>query len=522
MKKTPQEFRNMPRPNTVVPFWIFLIVFFYGFFLINPDLYAQVNRQEIENLGPLDFINFEGPYTRIDTRSAIRDIGYSLGVLVRDGQTRAGGTGRYFVIHSVSPADGLKMDADIFGLGVDVGVDHIRNLRLIIQGYLEGAYTYSDRDAALLAEYITIYNAVYRGDMDFLSPRYKNAVVGNLTRERVGLSIRFDEWPGQTLMVIPLSIVNAGQLSSVDTSALIDPKVLEQLRDEPGMGLDTRKDMVDLLERQAEGAAQQAEIQREAIRREEEQLAQERQQIQDQQRQAAQLLPQNPEQARELQRQAEERQREVEERQQELVVLRQETEQVAQYAEQKVDEAQGERSRIAEDQQSTIGQVRPPEPQGILGAAILLPDSSLGRLVLINPANGQELRRSGITTVNTRSVTIVNGRIIAIAGEARGSNSAIRLVEFDKETLEMVTQGNDDISPQSLIWINGANLYAIVSGGSNSYLASFNTDLTLQARSSIAVHPFAAVIFMGSYIITQRADGSVLLLNPGNLAEQAG
>ena len=517
------------RNNTRGFQFIFIFFFFVGLFLVNPNLFAQVNRDEMENLGPVEFVNYEGPYTRIDTRAQIRDIGYTLGVPIRNGQTRAGTTNRYFVIHSVSPADGLKIDADIFGLGVDVGVDHIRNLRLIIQGYLEGAYNYSERDAALLAEYITIYNAVYRGDLDFFSSRYKNPVMENLTRERVGLSVRFNEWPGQTLIVIPLSSVRAGPLSSVDTSALIDPRVTDQLRDEPDMGLNTRRDMVDLLERQAEQAAAQAETQRETIRQEEQRLTQEGQQIQQQQRQADQLVQQaqqNPERAVELQRQAEEVRTQVEQRQQEmeqgqqlLAVQRQEVEQVEQYAERRADAAQDERRNIAEDQQSRIGQVSPPEPDYVLGTAILVPNTSLGRIVLINPANGQESRRSAISTVNTRSLTLINGRVIAIAGETQGSG-AIRLVEFDSKTLEMVKQGNEDISPQSLIWVNGADLYAIIIAGGNSYLARFNSDLELQSRSPIAVHPFAAVTFGNTYIITQRTDGSALLLYPRELTDR--
>jgi hypothetical protein len=389
---------------------------------------------------------------------------------------------------------------------------------LIIQGYLEGAYNYSERDAALLAEYITIYNAVYRRDLDFFNSRYKNPVMVNLTRERVGISVRFDEWPGQTLIIIPLGSVRAGLLSAIDTSALTDSGVINLLREDPDMGLNTRREMVDLLERQAEEAAQQAETRRETIRQEEQRLTQEIAQIQ---QQLAMQIQQNPEQAAELQRQAEQRQREIEQQQQELGTQRQEAEQAEQYAEQKADEAQAERYRIAEDQQSRIGQVSPPEPEGVLGTTILVPNTSLGRLILINPINGQESRHSPISTVNTRSLTLINGRIIAIAGENRG-NSAIRLVEFDNKTLEMVKQGNDDISPQSLIWVNGADLYAIVIIGNNSYLARFNSELDQQARSSSAIHPFAAVTFSGTYIITQRSDGSALLLNLGDLSPAAG
>ncbi len=156
--------------------YILFAIAWTGFFA--SPLFAQVNQSELENLGPVEFINYEGPYSRIETRAQIRNIGYSLGQVIKDGTARTGASGRYFVIHSVSEQDGFKLDADIFGLGPDVGVDHIRNLRLIIQGYLEAAYEYTERDAALIAEYVTIYNAVYRGDIGYFGSRYKNPGYG--------------------------------------------------------------------------------------------------------------------------------------------------------------------------------------------------------------------------------------------------------------------------------------------------------------------------------------------------------
>jgi hypothetical protein len=236
--------------------------------------FAQVDQGELEqNLAPITFINYEGPHAIIETREQIRQIGVGLGQEIAGGAQRAGAGGRYFVIHCVSGPDGNKLDADIFGLGVDVGVDHIRNLRTIIQGYLQAAYNYSERDAALLAEYITIYNAVYRGDWDYFLSRYKNQVIENLARERTGLSIRYDEWPGRTLIVIPLGFTG---LSSIDTTTISDSRVIEELRREDDRGVEQRRDMVDLKEREAAEAEQRARVEREAIREEEQRIAQER------------------------------------------------------------------------------------------------------------------------------------------------------------------------------------------------------------------------------------------------------
>ncbi|MDR0476087.1 MAG: hypothetical protein LBH43_20770 [Treponema sp.] len=472
-------------------FSVFCLVFFI---LSGLNLSAQVNRDELQNLGQVEFVNYEGPYSRIETRAQIRGIGYSLGALIRTGQARAGAGSRYFIISSISDPDGSKIDADIMGLGGDVGVVHVRNLRFIIQGYLEAAYNYTERDAALLAEYITIYNAVYRGDMNYFDSRYKNDVMSNITRDKAGLSIRYDEWPGRTLMLIPLGLGGAGSLNSIDTSVLTDPLVTEQLREEPDSGIGTRRDMVDLMERQSDEANRQAAAQREEIRQEESRLEQKKDDMSDQ---------------------------ELAERQQKLDEQKDQADQIQQYADLKAEDAQRERQNIADDQQAMInkGGQDSVEVKGVVGVSILTSNASLGRVVIVDPETGKERRRSGLTTLNARTLTDLNGRLIAIAGENRG-NAAIRLVEINSATLEMVKQGDDDIAPTSLLWASGSDLYAISSSGGNLYIARFNTNLERQARSSVTVHPFAAVSFFDGNLLTQRSDGTALVLNPGDLTER--
>jgi hypothetical protein len=44
--------------------------------------------------------------------------------------------------------------------------------------------------------------------------------------------------------------------------------------------------------------------------------------------------------------------------------------------------------------------------------------------------------------------------------------------------------------------------------------------LVLQAKSATTVHPNAAVSVQQGTLLTQRADGSAILLNPASLAER--
>ena len=103
--------------------FLYIFMFILGLILLPSSLLAQVDRDELSNLESVEFINYMGPHSRIETRAQIRGIGYYLGQSIREGAVREGTLGRYFVINSVSPPDGLKLDADIFGFGADVGVN---------------------------------------------------------------------------------------------------------------------------------------------------------------------------------------------------------------------------------------------------------------------------------------------------------------------------------------------------------------------------------------------------------------
>jgi hypothetical protein len=482
--------------------------------------YAQIDQGELErNLAPVSFTNYEGPHARIETREQIRQIGVGLGRAVKAGSARTGATSRYFVIHSVSDPEGNKLDADIFGLGSGTGVDHVRNLRTIIQGYLQEAYDYSERDAALLAEYITIYNAVYRGKWDYFTERYKTPVIGHLNARDAGLSTRYDEWPGRTLMVIPLGM---GGLSSIDTSAISDSRVVEEMRREDDRSIEQRRDMVDLKEREADAAEQKATTQRGAIKEEEKAIAGERAQVASDRQKIEEDKAAGTTTTREAaqrEREADKKSEELDKRESELVLQREQAAKQDQFAEQKTEEAQRDRESIARDQQTMIDQGDAGQG-GLIGVMIERQDSTLGRLVAIDPATRKEVRRSPLDTVYARTLTFTGGKVLAIAGERRG-NGAIRLIEINSR-LEMAKQGDDDLSPGSLIWVDGSNLYAITAdiekGTFN--LGRFNTDLALQAKSRITVHPNASVSIQQGNLLTQKADGSAAILNPADLTER--
>ena len=158
-----------------------------------------VDENEIRvtgDVGTIQFENYTGPHTVIETADAITEIGRGLGRQVSRSVTKEGSfnlNGKYSIIHAIDENEKGKFDADILILNPNASVDHIKNLRRIIAGYLQAAYGYNSSDATTIATFVTVYNAVYRQKLDVFQDRYKTVVTKNLTKEKCGLSTKWNE-----------------------------------------------------------------------------------------------------------------------------------------------------------------------------------------------------------------------------------------------------------------------------------------------------------------------------------------
>ena len=315
-------------------------------------------------------------------------------------------------------------------------------------------------------------------------------------------------------MAIPLG---HGGLSAIDTSAISDRRVVEEMRKEDDQGVPQRQAMVNLKEREAEQADRQARETRQETRQEERRITEERRQT-EQERQQVQEDREAGKITEEEAKQAEERldkkDEELDQREADNQQRKEEAERLENFAGQKSDEAQQDRREIARDQQAAIAQ----EAAGVFGVTIERTDPThMGRIVSLNPSSGNVMRRSPLDLVHVRTVTFIGGRLLAIAGENKGQG-AVRLIEINQTNLEMAKQGDDDIKIGSLLWVNGNDLYAITTENGNCFLGRFNTNLEMQAKSSVQVHQNASVTIQQGRLLTQNPDGTALILNPADLA----
>jgi hypothetical protein len=230
------------------------------------------DRSEIESASSsgIVFVSYEGPSSRIDSLAEIKGIGSGLGrslgaAIAASAQSpaRSGDDRRYLLIRAIDPSVKEGLDADIIVLGPDSQVDHIRNLRWIVASYLVSAWGYSEKDASTLATFVTIYNAVHRGDLKYFASKYKPVVQKELSAENAGLALKYTEWPGKTRIVVPLSRgANSGSLGAIDTGAVSDQAVKESLKAQPDKGVADRQALVDVKEREA--AQKQADADKKA------------------------------------------------------------------------------------------------------------------------------------------------------------------------------------------------------------------------------------------------------------------
>ncbi|HUJ76570.1 MAG TPA: P83/100 family protein, partial [bacterium] len=504
--------------------------------------FGQVDRDELaKGQGQnIIFTNYVGPHTTVDTLEQIVGIGQALGRQVGAGPGEFVFAGKYRLIHAVGPAEGSKLDADIFILEPNAEVDDVVNIMRMVSGYLQTSYRYSAADAMVLARFVVYYNAVFRGNLGYLGGVYKTVVMGNVTVDNAGISTKYTDWPGKTRMLVPLSPgAQKGSLTAVPGGQLAQPQVIQNLQGQPGKALPERKDLVELQQRGIEQTQAQAEQQQQTAQQEQQKLA-EQQQALDQQKQAAaqaQAAASAPG-ATEQQKQAAAQAQAAAAQQEQAVAQQQNKVQQAQaqaaqtqasVAEQQKS-VQEQRATIATDEQKQIQQqaaqpgaqttgTTAPAGKLLFIYAVAASQEKLGQLVLIDRTSGKLLSQSDLNSVRNRAYVTLGDSLVVVAGVARG-NAAIRLVSVDPSTLVVKKQGTDNIAATSFLAASDTSAYAALSTAKGTYLGRFDAALALQAQSETPVDPSTYIVVSGTEVFVQDNTGNIIILNKDDLKEK--
>jgi len=522
----------------------------------------EVDKSELESAGSQNtvvFINYTGPHAVIDTVSSIRAIGSGMGTVVGKGPASASSTGeknRYYVVHAVDPSEKGKLDADILFIGKDATVDHIVNLRRIISAYLSAAYNYSAKDADTLAVFITVYNAVYRGKIDTYQAKYKNVVMTNLTATSCGLALKYNEWPGNTQIVIPLFDAADGGLSTVDTSVISDTKVVKSMQEDNGKNIENRKQMVDIKEREADNAAGKAQVSQKNATEEQKKLVNEQKKNEEKKQEAVQAqkeadtavkeaaaaqknaeanpndkqaqsaaqekqlaADQKQQTAGQKQADSEKQQQKTDEQQQKTDEAKQQAAAAQTQADKKQTEAQTERTEIAKDQQKVMDKsAADSKTSAIYGMQLIDDTELLSGMVKVNAETGEIMQSSPVTYIRGRTVYTAGNNFIAIAGENSG-NGAVKLILLDPATMEMTKESNETVSENSVLVQDGSDFYCIIQDSNIWVLGKYDSALTLKLKSPVSVKNSTPVTVSGDKIIVTGSDGKIRLLSKNDLTE---
>ncbi|TVR74283.1 MAG: hypothetical protein EA427_01185 [Spirochaetaceae bacterium] len=508
----------------------------------------ELDQTELESAldAEIEFESYMGPVDRIDSREAIRGIGLFLGNRVAPGVT-ADYHERYRAYRIVGDPLDPRRAADVIELDARSRVDHIDNLRRIVGGYLESAWGYGTSDADLLARFITIYNAVHRGEMPFFAARYRAEVSAALREASVGLAISYRQWPGQTQLVIPIrDDRERGALDAVDPASLIDRAVLADLRSRADLGIDDRKAIIAFIERVIEERAEAIAEEREAIEAERAAIAEEPPAPEPAEEDIAAAPPQpdpapadpaptppvdpdpppadpppvdpeappaepapddpdpppaepdpaptapepTPERI-----ELEEREEALARREEELRIQEEELEALTEQLEELYQET-------ADDQRT------------LLDAD--LPGEHVPFIIAERPGTGYELalvdmNRLEIAGVQTipladRSLEMYQGRLLVIHRTSR------RLLLLHPDTMEIEEESERTVRAASRLRVSGGTILAGVEEGGSSYIGSLDSQLVQTRRSVEPVAPDTDIVIRGEQVLVQDPDGSFRIL----------
>jgi hypothetical protein len=478
----------------------------------------EVAEEELRSADrEIEFENYSGPYTSVDTAEEIKAIGYLLaGSLRQDG--RAGRfLDKYTILRALDPAEIGKFDADILSIEAEARVDHIDNVRRILAGYLEGAFAYNAADARLLARFATVYNAVYRGNLDYFGAKYKAVVMSHLSARNAGISTRYYEWPGATRLLVPLTAGAAeGRLGSLSTTELTEKEVLEEMRREPDKGLEERKDMVELKEREIE--EKQAEVQ-EAQK----ELAGEKAELEQKQaEEAAAATPEEKTRAREeVDRQEEEVKRAEEavaEKQAEVAAKEAEVaeERGGIIADEKARELAGEGTgagaagAFALADQLYFLRVRARERSGSIS----------GTLSILDPGPPSVKLTSPVDYIRGRAFHFFKDSLLVVAQEASAGGPA-HLLLLNPLTLEPAKRSAEEVYADSFVLIQGGAIYAVLKSGNDFRLGRFDENLKLAARSPVSVDRDSSLALFADRVYVSSTSRDILALDARDLSQKA-
>lgn len=587
----------------------------FSLLVVTPLLYAQVDSKELQSIGEREIIfeNYTGNYDYKESVSSIEGIGKRLsdGLNNDSAKKEYHYLNKYSVYHCISENEADKFNADVISIDDGARVEHIRNVRLIISSYLVNQYRYSKKDAATLAYFITIYNAVYRQDLPYFQNNFKPVVLDYITAENAGLSLKFSEWPGKSRIVIPLSKnPQKGKAGALNTSELSNKDVIDAAKVEnDDMSIKERKDLVKIKEKEVKELESEIKKDKSAVEKEkaknandEKKLSQNKQTIKDRElwiqaeekdiaKRKAEIakMPDGPEKEKALKELAErekalneekdavekekeklaeeekaldaqkaetsakekdiaEKEEEAENKKEEISDDEEEIEddEFQKIVDENPDEAakqklEEEAQRLKEEKEAAEEEIQKqkeelakqeealrknmPDPRILAGKFYYLKVKDYmdnghynNQLSVIDGANRKILKTSTFSNICGKNYYVFKEGVLVIGHQSKEDTSHY-LALLDTETLDLKKMGTVNIFQRTQMEIKDDFIYVVMKGDDAYYLAKFDLNLELQAKSEVAVFNDTFMSFYEDFIYLNDSDKNILILDKETLKQ---
>ena len=535
--------------------YVFVIFMLFVFLLYSSAL--RVDEDEIKSASAaINFINYSGPYRYQDTVLGIKGIGNRLSKFENDNEPFRY-LMKYSIIHAVDDATNDRFDADIFSIDARARVDHVRNIRLIIGAYLEARYNYSPKDALTLAVFVTYYNAVNRGNLEYFRTKYKDVVMQNINANNAGMSTKYFEWPGNTRIIIPLT-EDAGEktINSLDTTELTEDRVIEELKQQDDKGITEREKITEIKEKQIEEKKKEIVEDKKTIEEEKKIIAAKEEEIKKEKENAAKIEDKEIREKKETEIKAEEKK--IEEKKEEIAKKEEEVKKKEKQVVKKETAVKKEKQDIVKDKKEVAIKKEPQkfvkelqkkseeldkkeeeltkkeeeiakkeeqiknkgEDEKIfqdkfyyLKVKEYMVDGHYNNeMYAIDAVSRKILVKSPLINICGNRYDIFKEGVVVISFKGDHTSNH-NLTLLDLNTLEPVVTGEDNIFWRSFVIVKDNFIYAVIKENEDYYLGKYNTRMERVARSDKKIDNSTFITFYKDFIYINSDKKEILVLN---------
>ncbi len=534
----------------------------------------SVAEQEIRRGAPVEFINYRGRYTKIVTPEELRGVGRQLSSLATLSNRKYTAKRQYSVIRAIDLSVTNGFDADIFMLEPTSDIVDINGVRDVLGGYLSGQYGYSDRDGRVLATFVTYYNAIYRGQIEYFRTKYKPVVTSRLVQQFVGIDRNYRNWPGRTQMLVPLITSTNGGKPRIDIDGFTGREVITKLTNRPDKGIPERRDLLEIKKDDLDKKQQDLDKDKKKLEDEKKKLEDDRSDLKKKEdevtKQKEDLKKEtDPDKAEIKKDEIGKKEQEIEKKKddikkdeeklkkdettigkkqddldkkkddlkkEETSIKKDETklaeDKIPQVIKDDLKKKQDEVEKTKQDLEKKADEIKKREDElkkgeldrnvydgGLYYLKVIEPLDNghyKNEMVLINPVTRKVSLVSPFRNICGKRYDIFSGGAVVVGYEGNHSSGHF-LVVLDPKKLELVAKGKVNVYWQSFVEVKAESVYAVIQDA-GYYLGRFDAKLEQAARSKVQIDKDSFISFFGEYIYVNSPDKKIYVFKATDLS----